>query len=140
MAASVAVARLTTDSFAVQQRSSNAGWAPWARRALFYLALLAIWQLVAAAGIWPPYVVPGPQAVGASLADGFASGAFLTGAAVSVSRLAIGYGISVGLGTALGVLIARSQLADELLGSLVLGRCSRCRACAGCRWPFCGSA
>jgi NitT/TauT family transport system permease protein len=92
----------------------------WARRIVFYLALVAAWQVVASAGIWPAYVVPGPDAVAASLAEGLASGAFLVAAAVSLSRLAIGYAISVCAGTLLGILIARSKLANELLGSLVL--------------------
>ncbi|HLQ33032.1 MAG TPA: ABC transporter permease [Chloroflexota bacterium] len=95
-------------------------WAPWLRRALFYVGLVAVWQLIASSGMWPSYVVPGPNAVTASLADGLAGGVFLVAAAVSLSRLAVGYVLSVGLGILLGMLIARFRLADELLGSLVL--------------------
>ncbi len=116
----MAVARLAGEPSAAPPRSLSTVWGTWARRGAFYLALLAAWQIVAAAGIWPAYVVPGPQAVAASLADGLATGAFLTGAAVSLSRLVAGYAISVAAGVLLGLLIARSRLADELLGSLVL--------------------
>jgi len=99
---------------------SGVRWEPWLRRALFYLALLAVWQIIAASGLWPPYVVPSPQAVAASLADGLSGGVSPLAAAISLSRLAVGYAISVGLGVVLGIVIARSRLADELLGSLVL--------------------
>ncbi|HLG71204.1 MAG TPA: ABC transporter permease [Chloroflexota bacterium] len=95
-------------------------WTPWLRRAGFYLALLALWQVLASAGVWPSYVLPGPDAVAASLADGLRQGVFLAAAAVSLSRLAAGYAISAGVGTLLGLAIARFSLAEELLGSLVL--------------------
>jgi NitT/TauT family transport system permease protein len=95
-------------------------WASWVRRTGFYLALLTAWQIIASSGVWPAYVLPGPQAVAASLVEGVAGGVFVSAAAVSLGRLALGYGLSVVLGTGLGLLIARSRLADECFGSLVL--------------------
>jgi NitT/TauT family transport system permease protein len=116
------MASLAVASGARQSAKANGSprAAAWLRRILFYLGLTALWQVIVAAGIWPPYVLPGPRAVADSLAAGFAEGVFLTAAGISLSRLLIGYAISVALGAVLGILIARSRLADELLGSLVL--------------------
>src|SRR5207237_6091703 len=72
-------------------------------------------------GLWPDYLFPGPLAVLNALVDGFQSGQFLQASLVSLQRLAVGYGISLVIGVALGLLIARSRLFEETVGSLVLG-------------------
>lgn len=100
-------------------RAASAG--PWVRRAAFYAALVVAWAVVARLGVWPPYVLPGPDAVVASLASGLRQGVILGAAFVSLERIAVGYALSVAVGTLLGLLIGRVRLADELLGSLVLG-------------------
>jgi NitT/TauT family transport system permease protein len=56
-----------------------------------------------------------------ALARGFRKGRFLTGALVSLRRIAIGYSISLVLGLTLGLLIGRIRLLDETDGSLVIG-------------------
>jgi NitT/TauT family transport system permease protein len=94
---------------------------PWARRIGFYLALLAVWELVARVGPWPPWLLPGPLTVFATLVEGLRGGTFVTGTLVSLRRLAIGYGISLSIGLVLGLLIGRIRALDETVGSLVLG-------------------
>jgi NitT/TauT family transport system permease protein len=94
---------------------------PWLRRLAFYLLLLGLWEAVARAGIWPPYLFPGPSAVFETLLKGLGKGTFIAGTLVSLRRLVIGYGISLGLGLTIGLLIGRIKLLDETLGSLVLG-------------------
>jgi NitT/TauT family transport system permease protein len=100
---------------------SREAWLPWARRLAFYTALLALWELVARAGIWPPWLFPGPFTVFEALAEGLRKGMFITGALVSLQRLAIGYGISLAIGLVLGMLTGRVKVIDETVGSLVLG-------------------
>ncbi|GAB4432081.1 MAG: ABC transporter permease [Chloroflexi bacterium OHK40] len=100
---------------------SRAALLPWVRRLGFYLALLALWEGVARAGFWPPWILPGPLTVIETLVEGVQRGTFVTGAVVSLRRLAIGYGISLALGLVLGLLIGRIKVLDETLGSLVLG-------------------
>jgi NitT/TauT family transport system permease protein len=56
-----------------------------------------------------------------SLVTGFQSGLYLQGSLVSLERLAIGYGISLVIGVALGLLIGRFRVVEETLGSLILG-------------------
>ncbi len=92
----------------------------WVRRVVFYAALLVAWQLLAGSGLWPAYLFPGPAAVAASLVSGLQKGTIPMAAAVSLERIAIGYGLSVLAGMSLGVLIGRFRIAEELLGSLML--------------------
>jgi NitT/TauT family transport system permease protein len=94
---------------------------PWLRRLAFYLALLALWEGLARAQIWPSYLFPGPITVLEALAAGVRKGTFITAALVSLKRLAIGYSISLAIGLVLGLLIGRNKALDETLGSLVLG-------------------
>ena len=91
------------------------------RRIIFYVLLLALWQLLSLSGIWPDYLFPGPLAVLGSLVDGFQNGQFLQGSLVSIQRLLIGYGISLVLGVILGLLIGRSRILEQTVGSLILG-------------------
>ncbi|MBC8160130.1 MAG: ABC transporter permease [Roseiflexaceae bacterium] len=94
---------------------------PWLRRIAFYAALLAVWEVVARSGLYPPYLLPGPIEVLATLWSGLAQGLFVTGTLVSLRRLAVGYAISLVIGLALGLLIGRVKWLEETVGSLVLG-------------------
>lgn len=109
----------------LQQATEARQWtdalAPWLRRLAFYVGLLAIWELVARSGLYPPYLLPGPIEVLRTLWSGLVKGTFITGTLVSLKRLAIGYAISLVIGMLLGLLIGRVKWAEETLGSLVLG-------------------
>src|SRR5438552_5425110 len=59
----------------------------WLRRIVFYILILAVWQVVALSGIWPSYALPGPLAVLNALIYGFQNGQFLQAALVSLQRL-----------------------------------------------------
>ncbi len=101
--------------------AERADWRPWLRRGVFYLALLAVWEGLARSGLWPGYLFPGPLTVLGALWDGLASGLFVRGALASLQRIVIGYLISLGIGTLLGLLLGRIRVLDETLGSLVMG-------------------
>jgi NitT/TauT family transport system permease protein len=91
------------------------------RRITFFALLLVLWEAIARSGIWPEYLFPGPITVFEALATGIRKGLFVTAGLVSMKRIAIGYGISLVIGTVLGLLIGRIRLLDETVGSLVLG-------------------
>ena len=91
-----------------------------ARQAAFYLLLLGLWQAGAWARIWPPSLFPSPQSVAQSLARGFSDHSFWIAIALSMKRILIGYGISVVLGGALGMVIASNKTLEETLGSLTV--------------------
>ena len=93
----------------------------WARRIVFYVLLVILWQVIAMTGIWPDYLFPGPIAVFNALVNGFLTGDFLQASLLSLQRLAIGYSISLVIGVTLGLFLGRCRLLEQTLGSLVLG-------------------
>lgn len=91
------------------------------KRIIFYILLVGIWELLYRLGIWPEYVLPSVVSVCKTLIHGFHDQTFLIGIAISMKRIAIGYGISIGIGVSLGLLIGRFRIFDETLGSLISG-------------------
>jgi len=91
------------------------------RRLIFYLGLLGIWSLLVAAKIWPEYIFPSPWGVSTSFMNGIRDYTFITGTLISLKRIGIGYGISVGFGMLLGFATGRIRILDETVGSLVVG-------------------
>ena len=103
-----------TTSAAPGERVSPAAWL---RRALIpalsLLALLALWQLVAMlAG--NQRLMPTPDIVLAKLAADTATGELPWNLAVTLLRVAASFAIAMSLGVALGILMGRVRLADEL--------------------------
>lgn len=90
------------------------------RQLAFYVAVVALWQLICGLRIWPPYLFPSPLSVLASLQMGFSDRTFLIGMGISLKRIALGYGLSVLLGIVLGFLIATSEFLEATLGGVVL--------------------
>lgn len=91
------------------------------KRILFFIALIGIWELLYLCGIWPEYVLPSPVAVYKTLIRGFQNHTFLIGIAISMKRIAIGYGISIIIGVFLGLILGRVRMFEETLGSLISG-------------------
>ncbi len=48
---------------------------PWQRRLLFFVALLALWQVLCALRVWPPFLFPAPGDVWPSFLGHARSGA-----------------------------------------------------------------
>src|SRR5215471_2596779 len=91
-----------------------------ASRGLFYLALIAVWVILAKLRVWPPYIFPTPWGVFEALWAGFADHSFWIAIAVSMRRMLVGYGISVVLGMILGLGIASSKFLEETMGGLLV--------------------
>jgi NitT/TauT family transport system permease protein len=91
--------------------------AAWPKLAAVGLGL-GIWQLVVWSGWKPEYLFPGPQAVFSELWDMWQEGT-LTDATLQLA--AIGYLISVVLGTITGLLVARVRVLRAAFGSLITG-------------------
>src|SRR5207245_11178620 len=92
----------------------------FARHAIFYAGLLAIWALLAKLKIWPPYVFPTPWGVLEALVAGFKDHSFWIAIAVSMKRMLLVYALSVVLGlfVVLGVAI-NIFLEEKMVGQLV---------------------
>lgn len=91
------------------------------KRVVFFLMLIGVWELLFLCGIWPEYVLPSPVSVGKTLLFGFQNKTFLIGIGISMKRIAIGYGISIGIGVFLGIVIARFRILEDTLGALISG-------------------
>lgn len=81
-------------------------------------ALILTWQLAASLGPWPRYVLPSPLLVLGSLLSGLRSGALPAAVAVSLGRLAVGFGLAAALGLASGIAMGRIAAAERALGTL----------------------
>jgi NitT/TauT family transport system permease protein len=88
---------------------------------LFFAALLAAWQIVFAAKVWSPVLVPSPASVvrylWSVLRDGTLEGSLL----VTMKRLLLGYVIGIAAGVPLGMITAQFRAVRDTLGVLALG-------------------
>lgn len=91
------------------------------KKAIFFIFLIALWELLFRFEIWPEYILPSPLSVWKTLIHGFKDKSILIGVAITMKRIAIGYGISIVIGILLGMLIGRVRLLEETLGTLILG-------------------
>ncbi|MGC8741643.1 MAG: ABC transporter permease [Candidatus Sumerlaeaceae bacterium] len=87
---------------------------------VFVGLFLAAWQILASTRVLPAYLFPPPSAVFQAFADMLSGGMLWQSVGLSVYRMLVGYGISLVLGTVIGVMLARSWAAKATLGSLVL--------------------
>lgn len=92
-----------------------------ARIALFYAALVGIWQLLAMTHHWPDYKLPPPGDVFESLRKTFENGRMQDAIQVTMKRLAYGYAIAFCIGMLIGIACGTSRYVDESLGNLCLG-------------------
>jgi len=92
----------------------------FARQAIFYGVLIAVWVLLAELKVWPPYVFPTPQGVFQALWAGFADHSFWIAIAVSMKRMLLGYTLSVVLGMILGLGVASNKFLEETVGGLLV--------------------
>lgn len=88
------------------RRRASSGLPSALGTALVGLALLAAWHLLAAAGVWPRYLFPGPAEVAARMAQAWSQGELGTGVVRSMARMAAGFGLAVAMGVPLGLLLA----------------------------------
>lgn len=91
------------------------------KKLLFLALLFGIWELVYQLQVWPSWIFPSPEKVFHTLWAGIQSHDMMVGLATSMRRIAIGFGVSLIVGTLLGVLIAKNIHIQETVGFLVLG-------------------
>lgn len=92
-----------------------------AARVVFFAALMLIWQLLAAAGLWSELLFPAPAQVLDALLLGIDDGSMPRAILSSMKRLLVGYSISLIIGIPLGLLLGRIKLLDNTIGTLTLG-------------------
>jgi NitT/TauT family transport system permease protein len=83
--------------------------------------VLTLWQLAAAADLKPDYVLPGPLDVWNSVETMWLEGTLLGYIWTSISRGALGFVVSVAIGTPLGLLVARVKVVRAAIGPILSG-------------------
>ena len=93
-----------------------------AERAIFYSGLLFAWFAVAHFKIWSPEKFPPPKMVLLILGRGLTvEHRFGLAVWISLRRIVLGYGFSMVVGIALGLLTARVRWLENTVGSLIIG-------------------
>ena len=93
----------------------------WVRVALFYAALILIWQLLYQTEVWSPVLFPSPHEVWDALQRNIENGRLWDSTYASLHRLAIGFTLAFIVGITIGIACGTMRWVDETLGSLVLG-------------------
>jgi NitT/TauT family transport system permease protein len=83
--------------------------------------ILAVWQLLYAAKIWPDWKLPGPGQVYDSLKESFSKHDVWPSVWHSISHAAVGFGASLAIGTPLGLLVGRVKAARAGIGPILSG-------------------
>lgn len=86
-------------------------------RIVFFLLLLAVWQIITSLKIYPSYLLPGPLEVFDSLVWGFAEADYLLVIFHSLRRVICGYLMAVSVGIFAGLAIARYRPLDNTIGA-----------------------
>jgi NitT/TauT family transport system permease protein len=82
---------------------------------------LGIWQLVVLSGWKPPWLLPAPITVFGELWNRLLAGDLLAAVVVTLRRAALGYGVAIVVGGAIGILVVRSRTLRAAVGSLITG-------------------
>ncbi|MGG0719354.1 ABC transporter permease [Robertmurraya massiliosenegalensis] len=90
------------------------------RQIIFFAVVIFLWELGSRLELWMPIILPSPTMVFNALVTGFEDKTLIYDLVASFKRLFIGLGISLVLGGAIGILLAKSKYADDTLGSLIL--------------------
>lgn len=80
-----------------------------------------MWQAISYLDVWPNNIFPSPYEVGEDLVFTASNGSLFFGIGTSLMRLIIGLAIAIGGGVVLGIFMARIELVNQTIGSIVLG-------------------
>ena len=92
-----------------------------AKKIVFYVIIVIIWQTIAMSNIWPNNIFPSPFEVGEDLVYMVSDGSLFFGIGITIVRLIVGLGIAIAGGIILGIFMARIETVNQTIGSLVLG-------------------
>lgn len=92
-----------------------------AKKIAFYVGIILVWEAIFSLNIWSDYIFPSPVQVAEDLAYGILDGSLTYGIATSMWRLIVGLAIAIAGGIMLGIFMARIEIVNQTIGSLVLG-------------------
>lgn len=103
----------------MKHSTSSATSRTWRTRLVFFTALLVLWQGIVTAELVPRFLFPSPLEVVRAFLDMCTGGLLWRSVGMSLWRMAVGYGLSLVVGTLLGIVLARSVVAKSTIGTLV---------------------
>jgi NitT/TauT family transport system permease protein len=83
--------------------------------------VLAAWEVLVWTGWRPSYVLPGPARVFAEIGELMGTARFWLAVGTTMQRAAVGFGLAILIGTALGVAVSRSRTLRRAFGSFITG-------------------
>lgn len=86
-----------------------------------FVLVLVLWEIIYLSGWRPHYVLPSPLQVLERLMSLLGDAKFWLGVSTTMTRAGVGFGISVLIGTVVGLLVSQSRILREALGSLITG-------------------
>jgi NitT/TauT family transport system permease protein len=89
--------------------------------AIFFAALIALWEWLVRMKIWSPVLVPSPLSVCHYIVGALRDGTLEHASLVTMRRLLIGYALGLVFGLPLGLLTARFKFCEDTLGIIALG-------------------
>lgn len=90
-------------------------WLEWVCIPLLFVVLVGGWEAIIRVFEVPPYVVPAPSAIAASLVRGISSGLFISNGLVTLSEALLGFLGAAILAIFLGSLIAQSRFVERVI-------------------------
>jgi NitT/TauT family transport system permease protein len=100
-------------------KSRNARWQTAAAAAAPFLAVGALWEMLAHLGLFPPRLFPPLEQVASALVHLTVTGVLLWHAAATLLRLSAGFLLAAVAGVAAGVAMGRSRFAEDALVPIV---------------------
>jgi sulfonate transport system permease protein len=83
------------------------------------LSVLLLWQMASVERWLAPQILPSPAIVAATLIDLVTSGDILTGLAISLRRILVGFALGASAGLMLGVALGRSVRVEHYVGPIL---------------------
>ncbi len=91
------------------------------KQIIFYIGIVALWELIFLTHLIPAQALPSPIQVGTLMLKEASDGSLLSAIATSIWRLVAGLAISIAAGLLLGIFMARMEIVSQTIGSLLLG-------------------
>ncbi len=94
-----------------RRRLVSTVWPVVASLAVFVI----VWQLIVLVSGFPPYILPGPLAVGERFVRAWADGTMWPHVAATLVEVLLGFALGASIALVVGIALARSPLAERLL-------------------------
>ncbi|MGI0060619.1 MAG: ABC transporter permease, partial [Nitrosotalea sp.] len=91
------------------------------KQILFYVGIIVIWQVIFMTHVIPSQALPSPLQVGKLLFKEAVDGSLLYAIGTSMWRLVVGLIIAIVGGLILGIFMAKIEVVNQTIGSLMLG-------------------